>query len=172
MARVRYVEKEEATESLRPTYERIEKSVGIVLRFLKVLAHSPELFQGFLALDGALRRTDLDPKLRELAYMRASELNGCDYCRHYHHAAGRKAGLSERQVHDLEESGTSDAYDDRQRAVIRFAEQLTRGARAEETLMAELKSFLSDRELVELTATVALANFTNRINNALEVELP
>lgn len=172
MAHVGYVEPEFAPESLRSSYEGLERSTGLVLRFFKVLAHSPELLQGFLSLNGALTRSELDPRLRELAYLRASELNGCDYCRHYHHAAGRKAGLSERQIHDLDESASSDAYDDRQRVVIQFAEQLTREARADEDLMAKLKGFLSERELVELTATIALANFTNRINNALEVELP
>ena len=43
--------------------------------FLRVLAHSPELLEGFIALNGALNRISLDPKLRELAYIRASEIN-------------------------------------------------------------------------------------------------
>lgn len=34
-----------------------------------------------------------------------------------------------------------------------------------------LKKHLSDRELVELTLTVALANFTNRINHGLKTDL-
>ncbi len=172
MAHVKYVSGDQAGDALRPTYESLERSVGMVLNFHKTLGHSPELLQGFLNLNGAVTRTELDPRLRELAYLRASEINGCNYCRSYHHAAARKAGLAERQVHDLEEFESSDSYDERQKAVIRFAEQVTRHARAEAALIGELKAFLSDRELVELTAAVALANFTNRINNTLDVELP
>ena len=70
--------------------------------FLRVLAHSPELLEGFLALNGALNRIELDPKLRELAYIRASEINSCGYCLEHHKKAGRKAGLDERQVNETE----------------------------------------------------------------------
>lgn len=40
-----------------------------------------------------------------------------------------------------------------------------------ESLHHELKRHLSDQEIVELTATVAVANFTNRVNEALKTEL-
>ena len=39
-------------------------------------------------------------------------------------------------------------------------------------LVEKLKQTLSDRELVELATTVALANFTNRISETLRLELP
>ena len=38
--------------------------------------------------------------------------------------------------------------------------------------MARLKLALSERELVELTIAVAIANFTNRVNETLKSELP
>ena len=41
----------------------------------------------------------------------------------------------------------------------------------DEALHAELRRHLSDRGIVELAATVATANFTNRINGALAVDL-
>ena len=34
------------------------------------MAHSPELFQGFLSLNSALSKTALEGKLRELAYIK------------------------------------------------------------------------------------------------------
>ncbi len=50
------------------------------------------------ALNATLAKTQLDGKLRELAYIKTSELNGCDYCLHHHRALGKKAGLNDRQV--------------------------------------------------------------------------
>lgn len=41
----------------------------------------------------------------------------------------------------------------------------------DEALHAQLKKYLSDREIVELAATVATANFTNRINDSLKTDL-
>lgn len=54
--------------------------------------------------------------------------------------------------------------------MLRYAEQLTRGAAVDDALHAEIRGHLSDREIVELAATVATANYTNRINGALAIE--
>jgi uncharacterized peroxidase-related enzyme len=172
MAHVSYVEPDEAPEAVRPIYDAVSRKLGLVLNFLRALAQSPPVLSGFVALDGAQAQMELDPALREIAYLRASELNGCDYCRSYHHGFARRAGVTERQVNELDQAAHSDAFDARQRAVLRYAEALTRRATADPALIADLKAFLSDRALVELTATIALANYTNRINNALAIELP
>lgn len=55
--------------------------------------------------------------------------------------------------------------------MIRFAEELTTKVDVPESLHHELKRHLSDQEIVELTVTVATANFTNRVNEALKTEL-
>ncbi len=172
MAHVPYVDKVNAADEIRPVYEAIEGKGGTVPNFLKTLAHNPAMFQGFLALDGALKTVELDPKLRELAYLKASQVNGCDYCRHYHARLGRKAGLTDAQVSGIDLSEPGADYDELQWDVLRFADQVTRRAQADAELIDRLKQHLSDRQLVELTITVALANFTNRINNTLNIDLP
>lgn len=55
--------------------------------------------------------------------------------------------------------------------MLRFAEELTTKVDTPEPLHKELKRHLSDQELVELTVTVATANFTNRVNEGLKTEL-
>jgi uncharacterized peroxidase-related enzyme len=172
MALVSYLSNNEAAEKLRPTFEGMERKLGAVPNMFRGMAHSPELLEGFLSLNAALSKTKLDPKLRELAYVKTSELNHCGYCLQHHRTFARKAGLSERQVDETSRYETSDAYDDLQRDVLRFAEEVTRHVAASDDLTGRLKAALSDREMVELTVTVALANFTNRINEALKFELP
>ena len=128
MALVNYVPTSEAAEKIRPHFEKVESRGHEVPNFLRVLAHSPELLEGFIALNGALGRIKLDPKLRELAYIRASEVNSCGYCLQHHKKAGRKAGLDERQVNETDSySGSeSEIYDDLQRDVLQYAEEVTR----------------------------------------------
>lgn len=171
MALVRYVATEEAAESVRPLFERIEGKGHEVSNFLRTLAHNPAVFEGFIKLNGALGKTKLDPKLRELAYIRASELNGCGYCLHHHKQAGRKAGLDERQVNETEDA-TSEIYDELQRDVLLYAEEVTRKVAVSNDLADRLREKLSEREFVELAVSVALANFTNRISETLRLELP
>lgn len=174
MAQVPYLDKADADPTLGPTYDAVANKLGLMLNLFKVMAHSPAALRGFLSLDGALGHDaiELDPKLKELAYLTVSERNGCNYCRHYHHGFGRRAGLSERQVLDLDDVAASDAYDDLQRDVIAFAEQVTRDIRPDSELVQRLKNRLTCRAFVELAMTVALANFTNRVNEAMGVELP
>jgi uncharacterized peroxidase-related enzyme len=172
MALVHYVTNEEAAEKVRPILEGLEKKLGSVPNVFRAMANSPELFETFLSLNSALGKTRLDGKLRELAYIKTSELNGCDYCLHYHRANGRKAGLSDRQANETAAFETSDAYDDLQRDVLRYAEEVTRHINVSDALSDRLRQSLSDREFVELAMTVGIANFTNRVTETLRLELP
>ena len=56
--------------------------------------------------------------------------------------------------------------------MIAFAEQLTQKSTVAEAVMVNLKEALSPEHLVKLTAAVGQANWTNRFNNAFNVELP
>jgi hypothetical protein len=69
MAVVSYVKNDEAAEKIRPIFEGIERKGNAVPNVLRVMAHSPELLEGFLSLNSALPKTKLDGKLRELAYI-------------------------------------------------------------------------------------------------------
>lgn len=114
----------------------------------------------------------MNGKLRELAYIKTSELNECDYCLHHHRALGKKAGLNDRQVNETAEGETSDAYDELERDVMRYAEEVTRHINVSDELLERLKKKLSDREIVELAMTVGIANLTNRVTETLRLELP
>jgi uncharacterized peroxidase-related enzyme len=172
MALVSYVPTSAAAEKIRPHFERVESRGHEVPNFLRVLAHSPELLEGFIALNGGLNRIKLDPKLRELAYIRSSEVNSCGYCLQHHKQAGRKAGLDERQVNETESYAGADIYDDLQKDVLQYAEEVTRNVVVSDQLADRLRQKITEQELVELAVTVALANFTNRISETLRLELP
>jgi len=172
MALVSYVSNEEAGEKVKPIFAGMEKALGAVPNIFRAMAHSPELLQGVLALNNALPRTRLDGKLRELAYIKTSEVNHCAYCLHHHRASGKKAGLTDRQVNETANFEDNDAYDDLQRLVMRYAEQVTRSIDVDDALFARLKESLDDRELTELAVTVGTANLTNRVTETLRMELP
>jgi alkylhydroperoxidase family enzyme len=74
-------------------------------------------------------------------------------------------------LQDLAVFEDSPHFDQRDKAVLRFAEGMTRTpAEVSEDVFAELASFLSSAQIVELTAAVALENFRARFNCALKVE--
>src|SRR5437764_15343617 len=111
MGYVSYPSRDEAAESVRPIYDGVERKLGTMLNLFKAMAHSPELLQGFMALNGSLGKMKLDPKLRELAYLKASQVNGCDYCKHYHSRSGQQAGLTPGQVEGAGQAEADGPYD-------------------------------------------------------------
>ncbi len=66
---------------------------------------------------------------------------------------------------------TSPLFSDLERRVIRYAEEMTRKVHVEGKLVEELKGDLSTEAIMQLTLTIAAANFTNRVNEALGTEL-
>ncbi len=66
---------------------------------------------------------------------------------------------------------TSPVYDDLQKLVIEYAEELTKTVSTPESLMNQLKERLSEQELVELNLTVGLAQVTNRFNESFKIDL-
>src|SRR6185312_12523427 len=106
------------------------------------MAHAPDVLQATLALNQAIQG-DLDPKLRELAYLKTSQLNQCKYCQHYHGGAARKVGISEAQLEALGNYEQSSAFSDVEKLVLRFAEQWTRQGKADAEVVSALSQKLS-----------------------------
>jgi alkylhydroperoxidase family enzyme len=79
--------------------------------------------------------------------------------------------VKEQQIDDLRFYQTSDAYDEKERATIRFADLVTRGAAAiDASVLTWLGNYYSDSEIVELVMVIGLANLVNRFNDTLQVQ--
>jgi alkylhydroperoxidase family enzyme len=87
-------------------------------------------------------------------------------------ALGRRAGLADRQIAELDQFEASDAYSPLEKDVLRFTEQWAGRGRVDPAVVARLKGILPDSHLVLLAATVGQANFTTRFNVTFGVELP
>ena len=62
----------------------------------------------------------------------------------------------------------SQLFDEKDKAVIRFAEQVTRASAAiRDEQLQELRKYFSEEQIVELVLTTCVANFTNRVNDSL-----
>jgi alkylhydroperoxidase family enzyme len=78
--RVETIEKDAAPADVLRVYEALEKTDGQVSNFHKMLAHRPDVLRAFNQLNGALWASGaLAPRLKDLAYLRASILNGCEF---------------------------------------------------------------------------------------------
>ena len=79
--RIELIEKDSASDPVRRVYDAIEHSGRPLGNFYKVLAHKPDVLRAFLQLFNAVMGEGgaLPVKLKELAYLRTSIINGCAY---------------------------------------------------------------------------------------------
>jgi AhpD family alkylhydroperoxidase len=112
----------------------------------------------------------LDPKLKELAELKAAGMVTCEFCLDIGSTLAHAAGLTERQITELPRFRTSDAYSDLEKLVLEFTEAVTSTPTGDiDGLRAALAEHLTKGQLAELAATIAWENQRARINQALGV---
>ena len=139
--------------------------------FLRTMANRPEAMRHFAALyDTLMGPGSVDERLKELVYIAVSAVNECNYCATHHDASGRRHGISEHEIEDLK-AETDQTFNERERAALRYARELTRTADAEHETRQAIENLFAPEQQVELTMVIAIANFTNRFNSGLRVPL-
>jgi uncharacterized peroxidase-related enzyme len=168
MARIPYVEKDGAGAEQEKILAQVTQKSGKIASIWKLWAHSPMTLETFMPFYKTLMmKGSLDGRLRELAYVKTSNLNGCAYCAGSHRAAGLKQGITEQQLSELDTYETSNLFSNLEKTVLRYAEELTRSVQTSEETMKELRKHLSNAQIVELNLTIGVANLTNRFNVSL-----
>ena len=161
--------KEQAHRDIQPIFDKLTHVFGHMPAFFGTMARVPEALAHFLPLYGAvIDKGSVEAKYKELAYLKTAQINGCEYCFRAHSASGKKNGVTEEQIKALAFFHRSPAFDAKEKAVILYADRVTRGAAAMRPAeVDELKQYFNDDQIVELTLAISVANFTNRFNDAL-----
>jgi uncharacterized peroxidase-related enzyme len=162
--------KEHAGPEIRETFDRLAARSGKVPNIFAAMAHRPNVLNTFLPLYKAIvNEGSVEAKYKELAYLRASMVNGCEYCTRAHVASSKRAGVTAEQIAALPFYTRSPLFDEKEKATILYADRVTRGASGiRGPQLEELRKFYDEGQIVELTLVICTANFTNRFNDALE----
>jgi AhpD family alkylhydroperoxidase len=133
---------------------------------------SPAAYTAMAGLEGFVRGSGLDPALLHLVRMRASQINGCAYCLDMHWKDLRAIGEGEQRLYSLDAWRECPYYTDRERAALAWTEAVTLVAEhhVPDSAFAEARSHFTERELADLTLTVATINAWNRLSIAARLE--
>ena len=113
----------------------------------------------------------LDPVLRELAQTRAGWAIGSQFVFSQHCKSLRGLKVSEERIAAIPNWQVADCYDEKERAVMAYADCLTTGlGRTPQGVFDKLKSFLSDEEVMELTYITSLYAMHAVMTKALRLE--
>jgi len=131
---------------------------------------APEGLARMRALEHYLNtETGLEAVLLDLVRLRASLMNGCEYCIHLHSAELRKLHEPDERIAGLADWRGSSAYTQRERAALAWCEVLTniQEGHAPDAVYAEVRAHFSEVETVNLTLAITTINAWNRIAIAL-----
>lgn len=159
MPRLTEIEPEDADAFTRKLYNR----VGMVPNLYTQMANSAMVFDGFLKLNACLEGSKLEKKLREMVYLRTSQINGCEYCQASHTSTAVENGVMTREETIDARQGKSD--DPRINALLSLTTELVtkRGHVKDETLEMVKAQGFSDEEIVDAIGTVGMATLSNYI---------
>ncbi|GAA4164397.1 carboxymuconolactone decarboxylase family protein [Gryllotalpicola daejeonensis] len=143
-------------------------TVDIPVR-LDVDAAAPVFSKALAALDASATReldaAGIEPGLRELVRLRASQLNGCAYCVDQHTKAALGAGEPVGRVAAVSVWRESPFFTARERAALGLTDAMTRVAETHvsDADWREAAAFLSPPELGALIALIVVINAWNTV---------
>lgn len=172
MSRISRVDRNEVGPDVAAIYDTVFAQRGNVPNMFRVMAHRPEIFATMQAHFAAVLNTGtVSKRLKELIIVRTSQINETSYCLASHTILARTLGWSDDQLRHLADWRQRDGFTSSEKAALWLAETVTRDAHAvSDEQFAELRSYYSEGEVVELLCAIGLFNYFNRFNDALRME--
>jgi uncharacterized peroxidase-related enzyme len=171
MSRLPTIEPDTATGDAKELLDAVNRTLGLVPNMTKVMANSPALLKGYLALVGALGSGTLKAGVRERIAITVAEVNGCAYCLSAHTYIGEH--LAHVDAAELDRARVADSADRHTRAVLRLAEAVVRdrGEVSDADLRKVRSAGVTDQEVAETVGHVAVNLLTNLFNKLAEVDI-
>jgi 4-carboxymuconolactone decarboxylase len=164
---------ESDSEELRELYERLSANPMGNLNLFRIMAYNPKLLRNWLRMATPLLTggLSLEPRLREIAILLVAQNVRSAYEFGHHIPIARAAGVTDEEIAALNDFPESGCFSDVERAVIRYTDAVSRLDAAAPDLARELRRWLSDRELLELSFCIGHWNMVARVLVPLEVEV-
>jgi 4-carboxymuconolactone decarboxylase len=164
---------EPETEEGRELFARLEQGPLGIINLFRVVAHNPTVLRGWLRMATPLLMggLSLDPRLREIVILRVAQNVRSEYEFGHHIPIARAVGLTDEEIASLQDFEEAGKFSDLERAAIRYVDASSQLTPDAPDLARDLKRWLSDRELLELTFCVGHWNMVARILVPLEVEV-
>lgn len=173
MSRLSLSTEQSAPDAARPVLSQLKQALGMVPNVYAAIASSPAALVSLRAWSDALSKGNLSKREIELISLHVSELNGCGYCVSAHSALGARLAVS---PSELVAARAGTGATPRENALLALARRVVRtgGARAGGELARLREVGVSDAEIIDVLALVALNSFRNAVSviGELEIDFP
>lgn len=170
--RIKSIEETDAPIILKPLYIGFKRIAGKVGTSLKVLAHRPSIawFGNLFGL--AIEKSGtVEKRIHLLAQLRAAQIVECPFCIDIIPALGVKSGiLTDAEIAAVSHYFDSNLFSVKEKIALEYAEAISKTpVKISDEMFTRLKNFYDEKQIVELTASVAYENYRARFNHALGI---
>ena len=129
---------------------------GKLINIYRVLLNAPALAESSFNHSNTIRwKTTLDGRLREIVIIRMGHLAGSQYVLRQHVPSLALAdGLTLEECDALADWHATKLFSEKERAVLAYADTMTRDIKVPDAVFAEVKKHFDNREIVELTVLI------------------
>jgi alkylhydroperoxidase family enzyme len=151
--------------------ERIKRG-GRVLNVIRTFAHAPKLALASMQMAMALRYETTTPRvLIELAIVRAAQIAKGVYELKQHKPMLLAQGFSQEKYDALERWRASPLFDEKERAVLAFGDEMADSGKVSDATFAELGRLFTSQQIMELAFAFGTYYGTALIMNAMGIKL-
>ncbi len=154
--------------------QRTEQMLGFVPNSFLTMAKKPALANAVMPLLRYLWSDEcsIERPLRPLISYMTSYGAGCRYCQAHSSHAARIHGVDAEKIENLWRYDTSELFDERERAVLAFAFASGQQPNAvEEQHFTAMRRYLSEEQIIDVAAIVAIFGLLNRWNDSMATAL-
>lgn len=151
-----------------------EETLGFCPNSVLTMYHRPAIAYAFIELNKAVmeNRGRVTSHLKRLVGFVSSHATGCRYCQAHTIRAAERYGAEARQLEEIWEFESSDAFSDAERAALAFSIAASAVPNhVDEAIHARLHAHWDDGEIVEILGVIALFGYLNRWNDSMGTTL-
>jgi AhpD family alkylhydroperoxidase len=125
----------------------------------------PGAYKGMFGLESYIRDSQIEPILRELIKIRASQINRCAYCIDMHTQEAIKLGETQRRIFALSAWKESPLFTEKEKAVLQLTEEVTliSADGLSDEAYNKVLEFFGENILAQIIMQVIIINSWNRI---------
>jgi uncharacterized peroxidase-related enzyme len=171
MNRLPLIDAASAQPAARDLLAGVQAALGVTPHMAKALANSPSALKAWVQFSSAVGEGVLPAGFRERIAILVAQENGCDYCLSAHtYLATHVAGVSADEAGHARAGKSSEP---KAAAALALASAVvdSRGDVDDSELAAARAAGLTDEEITEVVANVALNFFTNLVNRLAHTEI-
>jgi alkylhydroperoxidase family enzyme len=145
---------------------------GQILNLHYTMGNAPRIAKAEQDLTYALRFDAKSPRaLRELAIMRTGQRLNAPYELHAHEPLLVACGYSRAQIEALPNWRMSKLFDEKQRALLAYVDEVDGGGNVKDATFAQMKRFFTPEEILELTIVTVHYYGTALLTKSLQIKV-